>query len=1302
MGLVSTISVMAASFIANNLIDKGKDFLVDKGMDKIYNLLTSDRQTFIGRLEKVINDTIDDFKLRYGHNPDDGLQFYQSETLFQEILSMPFLGKCDSKKVMDVIVSDERIAPPSYEDVYRFLEMLFGKIKTDDKLKDLYVNENYKKEIFTLSNLLLKINTSLEESRAESKRMENSLNDLESKIDKLNNTYLATEWKVQLEEIRNNYKELKNNTALARIISLRERMESEGLNDNTIKARAVFIQAMCSQRSFNNDINKHIALLYVQAYNLVPGNKEYKEYACSAYLPLNEEGKARTLSDTLIEEDNFNLTGWLVRSYLNSDNILSFIEENVPNALKNRKDFQLNVCNWLLSRQRMDEVHQAILSGYSILAINQDLTNLQISYRNLTYWSVWSAFTIIYYFSQKKDFKTSSIKDDLYNPEEIRKIRSVIELILNCVRGSEIESDFHFLRFQFHYCNLLEDFSDVELDKLSGCYEIMHRDEGEYTITFQYVRALVASGKDANAKKAITLIDTQFASQQVDILILFKIDYYVQRGEIAEASKQVEDYFSSIKEIDELNIVNIFTVSRILANISKENLVKCMREVVAKPVKFELLSELISVKADILENEKDREGLKSRLDDLKSKFNEFAIYLKRLLLDCYLSLNLKKEAAEYLAEFVDIENFSYDVVLYCRLLYAVKEKRVELQNILEQFRRKDIVLSLDLVQADLEMARAQYDYVRTKEICLYALQFYKVNSNLVYTLFMSFYFLGDRDGMLEYSHLLKPEFISSDNKLAVPFITILTRNGLINEAMNLMFDKAKDESNTEFRQFYISQFLTNPMFSTIEDVEVGIGTTVIYKIDSDEQQLTITEENVESKRARVLMGRKAGETLSVQSPQPLIKHYNLEILQVHSKFKSLFDEIMAEAEDPLSGFTFRQFKFAEAEGSSGIDDLKKILAENYGAEEDIRNDQVRNVIERYNRNEITFFQLCHSVFADNIVDTFLYLCSNSSDYFRLPPAVLYKDVQLGDKKKFVLDIPSLLLFFELETNFGLKSSIERFIVPNTSVHAFMHLLGSVKAERHMVGKLSVRSSNTKGILYSEEYHEKKIAYYGSILEWIDKNCETVIVRQRIEYIDDLNSDSLDDIFLQSVMDNMLLCESPDYCLVCADMYYHKTGSFYVNSMVSPELFARHSFTSADFERVKLEMLKMNMVGLTLDEEIIKTEFLKRSSQAPHSYDVCLKNLAIGWNDNTNIAPAISHIRWLTINGAMPIERKAFYIEEVLMSILPGARNNRLAVEKLQFEITSQFKLLPDEKVMVNYCLRNAIGYINSGKKRPAE
>ncbi len=153
--MFSAIASFVASGIASHALSKSLDWITEKT-----------KQDFEARITEVINKTIDQLAKDYPKNKQHGKHyFFESQMFMEALLKYRLFGVEHNDFSLEdfskVIQKDENIILPNEKELTSFFTTLDVNIKGDEKLKTIFVEDNYKEEIFKLADLLKSISQKL-------------------------------------------------------------------------------------------------------------------------------------------------------------------------------------------------------------------------------------------------------------------------------------------------------------------------------------------------------------------------------------------------------------------------------------------------------------------------------------------------------------------------------------------------------------------------------------------------------------------------------------------------------------------------------------------------------------------------------------------------------------------------------------------------------------------------------------------------------------------------------------------------------------------------------------------------------------------------------------------------------------------------------------------------------------------------------------------------------------------------------------------------------------------------------------
>lgn len=169
MPLIETIASLAAKTIVGKLINWGYDEVTE-----------SDCSKYEQELYQVILNTVNEFQKMYPIDETEKIPFYSSQLLFDEFLKFRFTKQIDIDQIQDAFLKDKKIIPPTKEEISCFFELFDSNIRANKKIDKLNIEDNYKEEIFNISNQITELKSIVSEFKEE--KEDSNLNEYEIQL----------------------------------------------------------------------------------------------------------------------------------------------------------------------------------------------------------------------------------------------------------------------------------------------------------------------------------------------------------------------------------------------------------------------------------------------------------------------------------------------------------------------------------------------------------------------------------------------------------------------------------------------------------------------------------------------------------------------------------------------------------------------------------------------------------------------------------------------------------------------------------------------------------------------------------------------------------------------------------------------------------------------------------------------------------------------------------------------------------------------------------------------------------------
>jgi len=155
------VSIIIITYVSLKFVDQ---FIKEEGYGRLKKMFFPSK-SYQNRLIQIIYDTIDEFEAK---NPIESTQnkfpFFHSQILFEELNKYILFNNSypNYSSINELFKTNSNILIPSSNDLEAFYEIFTLKIRSDKKLKKLFVEENYKAKIFDLGEGLTRIESKID------------------------------------------------------------------------------------------------------------------------------------------------------------------------------------------------------------------------------------------------------------------------------------------------------------------------------------------------------------------------------------------------------------------------------------------------------------------------------------------------------------------------------------------------------------------------------------------------------------------------------------------------------------------------------------------------------------------------------------------------------------------------------------------------------------------------------------------------------------------------------------------------------------------------------------------------------------------------------------------------------------------------------------------------------------------------------------------------------------------------------------------------------------------------------------
>jgi hypothetical protein len=495
---------------------------------------------------------------------------------------------------------------------------------------------------------------------------------------------------------------------------------------------------------------------------------------------------------------------------------------------------------------------------------------------------------------------------------------------------------------------------------------------------------------------------------------------------------------------------------------------------------------------------------------------------------------------------------------------------------------------------ELEVAELLHDLPRLLEVAEYAHAAFPEDGRLYYKYIYALHLLGLTDR-------LRPEIervVAQPSLLGRPQLfnaaAIAKQAGWHRLALDALYPLACDRQDIQARDKFIHLALLSGDDVPATPTEAAIGTTVVFTIDGQPRPpLALTVAAVEGGQhpfASQLIGLRPGDTFTVPNAlrsQP--RHGVVQaLLHAHT---ALFQDIVRQAEEQEGDFSIQTLKF----DSPNFEDLKRVLIQQFGSDEQDRNDAIRELLAKCAVGESGFSAVARNVCSGNGLEAYQLLTSSETAGFFVAPLAWYEQVELRPDLAYVLDWSTLPLFYQLHQ--AELVTLPKSLWVAAQVPEFLQELIDEK-ERLPASRMSVSISKNavRRIPYSDTYKEDELVFLRQLLAWAQQHCQSRLVPEKLDVVREAAREEKDWLtddkhgYFAGVLDALFLADQADTLLISDDMVFNELLRR-KGAVISAEKFLR-TFAVEKFDTAILPvLLQSRYVGLAIDPEALLQLFI---------------------------------------------------------------------------------------------------------------
>jgi hypothetical protein len=1226
--------------------------IINRLINKSYSWLTGEIQPYRTELDKIINDSIDIYQQHNPSQPSKKVLFFQSEVLVEELIKYQLGLPVKSEELKNAIENDQRIQIPTDSEITCFLNIFNEQINLSTQLKRLHIEHNYKETTFRMAAQLDNIRQKLDEFFIQTKNTVQSLAITHA---------LAVEWEKELDAIKQLLYQFKSCTALELINKLQERIANHNIKNELLESQILFLKANAISDKDGFGIKKDAAHIYIQAYKLNLNNREYIRHAALGYLALDEHEKAKSIADQLIQQDEFDLTAWVIRMHLADDkeNVLN----EVPISLLKRKEFKLNA--FFVLYQDMEAARVVHHPGSLInIEINTG-EPFQVNYTNFKFWLLFSEYLFSKIYYEYPMLTNYAVSDELKASALYHYYRKVLITLIETAKSSEINEELAYVKFKLHYANLIIDGDFAEIHHLAKAFEEIKNKNHVHVL--QMVQAYNLLEKKDYQLKSLEIID-RFGSEEHEILALFKAMLLLSIGKQSEAIEGYEKYMLGLDNISTIHLNNLFQFFKLGYRRKSLEALSFLAKLLEKDVfpnkAMKLLLKLFVESlhkfdfVDDTENENLHDEIENNLDPKYPEIREF--YLSVLA-----SLKKNERLIHYLRPQIKFESDVKDITLFCEALYFSSGNKLELLQVLRKVRQSLPPVN-SLLRIEIDLRQKQHDWIKVIELSETAVASFPGQSQFIKSFFGACIQELAIDKIKQNKDIINGVKFDEQGTLIV--YTAFVQAGLFTEAIEILYQSAKIKYHIQSRQAYMSSLVRFPE-GTFQQYDVVVRDCyVVYSINGVIETTYISPSTSDDPTQDIFIGKRINEQFTFHDG---FMHQTAsgQILKITNKYGALLDEIMNQAANPLSGLKFRQFKFEGTTADEMRDSLKKEL----GALGSMNKQLTQQRLQQYQNGEITFSELVKSNFRNNPVDGYYILTGQSNNVFQTVPSNT-PHIPIEEKTRIILDFTAIVLFYELGKEFQLKYP-HRFLVSNYIKHKLNHLLDETINEPPEKLSVTITMEAVIPHFYPDDFQEKRIAHFQGLINWVNVNCDFDSVDEKLDLLfQNTGQTATDDNYLHYLVDNKMMSERDNHLLISSDLFFFKTFQNMQRRMSGPENYLAKYFQEIN---ISSYLISKNYVGIQVSKDDLIREFSLFVAGSPNHYLCVVENLKVNRSNANirNLAEGVLFLKWLYLQPIIHGDLRYRSAEYLLVNLIQGLKERGIGFLLSMF--AKHFYLLPE-------------------------
>jgi len=1056
---------------------------------------------------------------------------------------------------------------------------------------------------------------------------------------------LLSDYKGQLRSINVLIDSFRPKTALELLCDLEIRLkESSVPQDKKIESKILFLKALC-KRELSAYSKEEAAKDFIRAYSINKQDTGLNNRACIEYLNIDEYKKAEELADSILGDDQYNITAWFVKAVMSND--LSCFLKSVPKVVKTNYNFQHSIIYWILIKRKIKSFTE--LENYSLELQFKSEQYTKVTAENKQAWVIGLDLLISKVLSSPVFKNFSSGRIVTKKDSDLELLIRLLEQFVGTLEFTEIADSCNHPKFYLYFIKFLTARDEESSRLFATAYEHIEKTHWFYT---QFFCQFLSS--KAKFQELLDCLD-EYENLKGEL----HFEFYLQKATSLYRLEKFDDiktlgreYLKSIQTVDEYGLFTFMSILSLTDNGNYQ---------IDFQTEFDAILDKNFVSAELKQLTKstitlrffpayNKQEIYQSLNSIKD-CGHLSINCRNLIAENFDFLGKSSEALEFMNSYVDKSMLSESLRLYLMILRkqlqsdadSPKGMGNELLALLEFWRTNCEFIDEELLCMEHFLCSLINDYSKLIEVDRLLFLNFPSNCKYLYFYLAALELTGNDHEIKEISKQLPEVFEDEDMGLNIAGVLLRSKKN-IEKGSKILYNLALDKNNTKARMNYFGTALViDFLFKNYQTAKNG--NWVIYNVDGKKEKVQLIKLTGIQKD---LAGKSVGETFT-RTQQLTGKISNVEIVEIFNDYLNLFREIEEEAKNPLNDLGLYSIELP-----ADLNDFPKYLMEQFGKAGSENKKTKDQLLSDYLNYAIGFSALASTVFNNNYLDAYIFLTKSKNSKFITVPNNLTAEIDLGNQMlSFVLDFSSILLFYDLEKELDFKFK-HKFVIASNIRH---QIESYINQERHSPDSnmsMQITLEGVENYIYPINNQAKRIEFFQSVLDWIESNCVIDLVEEKLDIIlkaNKLKELDYNNVLLKIFIDSLYLSTRADYRMISSELFVYKSEM--QNNFLNPEKYLITNYPEKCNEDFYRFLLKSKYLGIDISFENLKREFMDYVGGRENYFLTALENLQYILScDQKIISTCIEFIKFLN-NSALPLSSKRKFINQILCASTEG-------------------------------------------------